>query len=412
MSNADHVSKLRAGVHTWNAWRADNPRVNPDLRGANLRGLRVCGGDKDADHYIAKIDKGYGVLEARRDGADLRDVNFSGADLTDAILSLCDLSGADLSETIMSRALIDSCIMQRTNLYWACMDESDANNTAFTECNLDRANLGSASLAAAEFTRCSFSETSFFQCDLSSVEFNDCRLANCDMAHARLVKTRFLGGHLLASSIYGVSVWDVQTTNMHVAELRITPDDQPAVTVDDLDLAQFLYLVLENKRLRGVIEGMTGQMVLILGRFTLDRKRVLDEMRSLLRQLGYVPVIFDFDKPASRDVTETVGLLAHMSRFVLADITDPRSIPQELQRIAPSLPSVPIQPMILNGSAVYSMFSDFGGYASFLPPVVYRSDDDLLAVLRAQIIPAIDARLVEIKRRRDEFEAAISRIER
>jgi len=121
-------------------------------------------------------------------------------------------------------------------------------------------------------------------------------------------------------------------------------------------------------------------------------------------------VLFDFDKPAGRDVTETVALLAHMSRFVLADITDPRSIPQELQRIAPSLPSVPIQPLILEGSAVYSMFADFGGYASFLPPVVYRNDDDLLEVLRNRVIPAIDARLAEIQKRRIEFDNALSRI--
>ena len=95
MSNAEHVSKLRAGIGAWNAWRATNPTVKPDLRGANLQGLRVCGGDKDADHYIDRISDGQSILEARRDGADLRGVDFRGANLTDAVLSLCDLSGAD-----------------------------------------------------------------------------------------------------------------------------------------------------------------------------------------------------------------------------------------------------------------------------------------------------------------------------
>jgi len=410
MSNPEHLSKLRAGVGVWNAWRADNPGIKPDLRGADLQRIRLCGGDRDAEHYLNKLNSGQNLRDVRRDGADLREVDFRGANLTSSILSLCDLSGADLSETIMARTLVDSCILHETNLCWACMDEADANNAIFSECNLDRANLGKSSFTAARFSQCSFAQTSLFQCDLSSVEFKDCRISDSDMTYARLVRTRFIGGSLVDSNIYGVSVWDVQAELLHSANLRITPDEEPTVTVDDLDIAQFLYLVLENKRLRGVIEGMTGRMVLILGRFIQERKLVLDALRNQLRQLGYIAVLFDFDKPAGRDVTETVALLAHMSRFVLADITDPRSIPQELQRIAPSLPSVPIQPLILEGSAVYSMFADFGGYASFLPPVVYRNDDDLLEVLRNRVIPAIDARLAEIQKRRIEFDNALSRI--
>ena len=45
-------------------------------------------------------------------------------------------------------------------------------------------------------------------------------------------------------------------------------------------------------------------------------------------------------------------------------------------------------------------------------PVVYRDDDDLLSLLSTQVIPAIDSRLIEIKKRRDEFEASILRIKR
>lgn len=410
MSNPEHLAALRAGTAEWNKWRSRNPSVAPDLRGADLRGLRVCGGDKDADHYTSALRNGGNLRNVRRDGADLRGVNFCGANLTDANLSLCDLSGADLSETVMGRTLFDSCVLYQAKLYWACMDTCNANNSWFTKCVFDRANLGSSDFSAAKFLHCSFVDASLFQCDLSSAEFDDCNIVACDLTYSRLVRTRFIGGQLRNSSIYGVSVWDVEATRLQAADLRITPEDQPAVTVDDLDIGQFLYLVLANKRLREAIEGMTGRMVLILGRFTPERKRVLNELRAQLRALGYISVIFDFDKPAGRDISETVSLLAHMSRFVLADITEPRSIPQELQRVAPSLPSVPIQPIILESSAVYSMFADFGAYASFLPPLMYRDDDDFLKFIGSQVLPAVNSRLADIQRRRDEFEAALARI--
>jgi hypothetical protein len=55
--------------------------------------------------------------------------------------------------------------------------------------------------------------------------------------------------------------------------------------------------------------------VLLLGRFTEDRIKILERLRQKLRGLGFVPMVFDFDKPKIRDFTETVRLLANLSRF-------------------------------------------------------------------------------------------------
>lgn len=78
-------------------------------------------------------------------------------------------------------------------------------------------------------------------------------------------------------------------------------------------------------------------------------------------------MIFDFDKPASRNLTETVRTLAHLSRFIIADLTDAKSVPQELMAIVPFLPSVAVKPIMFEGDQTWSMFRDFVPYKWVLP---------------------------------------------
>src|SRR5262249_53715738 len=61
--------------------------------------------------------------------------------------------------------------------------------------------------------------------------------------------------------------------------LVITRDDEPTVTVDNIEVAQFIYLMLHNQKIRDVIDTITSKAVLILGRFTDERKAVLDALR-------------------------------------------------------------------------------------------------------------------------------------
>jgi hypothetical protein len=47
--------------------------------------------------------------------------------------------------------------------------------------------------------------------------------------------------------------------------LVITRQDEPAITVDKIEVAQFVYLLLNNKKVRDVIDTITSKVVLILG---------------------------------------------------------------------------------------------------------------------------------------------------
>jgi hypothetical protein len=75
-----------------------------------------------------------------------------------------------------------------------------------------------------------------------------------------------------------------------------------------------------------------------------------------------------------------------MSRFIVADITDPKSIPQELSQIVPDLPSVPVAPLILTSERPYALFEHFQRYGWVLPLVRYKDTADLLKKLPKSVI--------------------------
>ena len=125
-------------------------------------------------------------------------------------------------------------------------------------------------------------------------------------------------------------------------DLCITPSGESEIHVDDLEVAQFIYLLLNNEKLRHVIDAITSESVLILGRFSEKRKPTLDALRDALREKNLAPIVFDFSIPAIRDVTETIRILAGMARLVWPDITDATEVRVELHNIVPDFPSLPV----------------------------------------------------------------------
>jgi hypothetical protein len=117
---------------------------------------------------------------------------------------------------------------------------------------------------------------------------------------------------------------------------------------------------MNYERIRSVIDTITSKVVLILGSFTPERKVVLDAIRDELRKRDYLSVLFDFEKPAKKDLTGTISTLANMARFIIADLTDPSSVPHELATVVPGT-VVPVQAIILEGQREYAMFPDFCG---------------------------------------------------
>jgi len=112
--------------------------------------------------------------------------------------------------------------------------------------------------------------------------------------------TRYSGADLTGCRIYGVSGWGLKlSAETQQRGLIITPKSEPEITADDIEVAQFLYLLIHNEKLRKVIDTITSKVVLVLGRFSEERKVVLDAVRDALRKRDLLPIIFDFAIPAS-----------------------------------------------------------------------------------------------------------------
>jgi len=234
--------------------------------------------------------------------------------------------------------------------------------------------------------------------NLSHAYLTGANLSFANLSKAVLVEADLTRATLIQCSIYGVSAWNVGLEGAIQDSLVITRKDEPTITVDNLKIAQFIYLLLNNKEFRDAIDTIVKKAVLILGRFTLERKAILDAIRDELRKHDYLPIVFDFEIPGSRDITETVSLLARMARFVIADLTDAKSIPQELSMIIPDLPSVPVQPLLQATEKAYSMFEHFRRYPWVLKDYYYTSVDDLLPALKEHILDPAEQKVQELRR--------------
>jgi uncharacterized protein YjbI with pentapeptide repeats len=339
MANADHLRIIQAGVDFWNAWRKTEPHVRPDLSEADIGG--------SLDFYQAALY-----------GADLHGVKLRKGRLGEANLNGADLSGADLREAHLLSALLSGA-------------------------NLRGADLRGAQLVGAQIT---------------NANLCGAKLNGADLRLANLVWTDLTDADLTGCFIYGISAWGLKLSEATIQRSFIITDfGEPEITVDNIEVAQFIYLLLHNSKIRDVIDTITSKAVLILGRFTEERKAVLDKLRDELRKLNYLPILFDFDKPTSKDLTGTVSTLAHMVRFIIADGTDPSSIPYELATIVPTT-IVPVQPILLSGKREFSMFPDLQErYHWVLPTHHYDTQQQLIADLRERVIGPAETKAAQLR---------------
>jgi len=275
-----------------------------------------------------------------------------------------------------------------------CADFSSAN---LRGCDLTCANLMEANLNGADLDG-----TNLFCANFTTATLVGSKIRSARLLGAVLVEANLASADLSGSWVYGVSAWNAKLDGTIQSGLIVTGPGEPEVTVDHLEMAQFVDLLLHNANIRNALDTLTSKIVLILGRFTTERKEVLDALRAALRLRDCVPVIFDFEKPGQTTV-ETISTLAHMARYVLADVSDPKSVLQELQAIVPNCPTVAVQVLLLQGQELPPMFDAFRNSSNVIKPAArYHDKEDLLSKLD-QIVARAEAKSKELNQPAEEF---------
>lgn len=321
---------LALGSEVWNQWRATNSPSCVDLSDISFFDV-----GSDGSQFMIPEYHGY---------------NFSRCNLNRASLRNCTFTDCDFSESHLHFADLVDSLHQRSN---------------FSGAGLNVSKIGSA-----KFVDCNFSDAQLSYCTAEETSFVGAQLIRTKMDNMSLVKTDFSNAVIDGVFVYGTSTWDLKLEGATQQNIYISSESL-TITVPDLELAQFIALLVRNSNIRKIIDTITSKVVLILGRFTPERKTILDAIKVEIQTHGFLPVLFDFEGPQSRDLTETVTTLASMSRFVVADISGAKSVPQELSVIVPHFPSLPVQPIIQDGELEYGMFEHFERYPWVLEKLIY-----------------------------------------
>lgn len=412
MANQEHLEMLKQGIEQWNKWRKENEAISPDLEDADLSGADLGGIDlSDADLCGADLRKanlrGANLHDANLIEANLSVTKLSGADLSEAALEGAHLSYADLRQANLREANLKGANLTQTDLSEADLMDADLSEADLWYAKLSGADLSGANLSDANLKGADLSETNLSKANLSSANLNRANLTGSDLTGAylkltNLVETNFTDATITGCNIYGVSAWNVTLEGTAQNNLIISKEGEPLITVDNLEVGQFIYLMLNNTKIRDVINTITSKGVLILGRFSdPQRKSVLDGLREKLREYDLLPIVFDFDRPTDKDYTETVQTLAGMSMFVIADVTNPKSTPMELEATVSrcKIPYIPIIDVSVDPRPFAMLVDSQKSYHWVLPTIGYKSKEQLLGGdnLKKHIIARAVAKRKELR---------------
>jgi uncharacterized protein YjbI with pentapeptide repeats len=414
-----HLEILNQGVSAWNKWREENPHIKPNLIEADLK-----------RYHLEK----YNLQDVKLNGAYLDNAFLQGANLDRANLHRAQLVSANLQGARLWHAHLAWAYLQKAILQGACLISADLIRVYLSYAHLENAQLqlaelNSADLRLADLTGACLQGAKLQGAYLADAHLNGASLQGADLQGAYFWNASLQGADLTGANltgavlcetdvtdvilndckVYSAAIWDINGEPKEQKNLMINRPGEAVFTVDNLEIAHFIYMIRHRKKLREVIREATSKVVLILGRFTEKRCKVLEAVQDELRKqtdadgkAKYIPVIFDFPPAESRDIMETVQILVGLSHFVIADISDPKGVLVELTAIVPHW-DVPVKLIIEDsrGGKPVKMLNPLTKYA-WIDNTIYGYCDiqKLRRDLKEKVIDPLEE-MVEKKKQRE-----------
>jgi len=352
MAETSHVEILDRGVDEWNRWRNQNPQLKPDLSNSNL-------------------------INRDLSRADLSGANLSAVDLSKAQLSHASLHGANLESSTLILADLLGAILNECNLSAASLFGAFLFGTRLKGANLSGANLMGTSLMGADLSTADLTGAHLMGANFHDANLTKADLSGANLSAASLVGAKVTNATFANSSVYGLSAFNLEGTPAKQSNLVITPVGESAIAVDDLEVAQFIYLLISGGKIPLLLEKVQSRFVLVLGNFKAEREGVLETIRCTLQKHEYTSIVAHFNPPVHRDLTRHIQVLSRFVRFVVADLTAAKPLLQILQHSSFGIPELTVQPLIQDKSIGEIEFGAIGGDSSVREPLPYQGSADL-----------------------------------
>jgi uncharacterized protein YjbI with pentapeptide repeats len=205
MANQEHMELLKQGVVVWNAWRARNPKVRPDLRDADFTSANL-------EHVnLTSANLGYAKLSF----AKLSHANLSSANFSSAYLRFADFSSANLSHTILAFAYLGSVDFSHANLSHAILTEADLSHANFSHADLSHANLSCAKLRSTNLTSANLRFAK-----LGNAHLLVANLSHTDLSHADLSSANFSGANLSGANFHKTELFHTVFANIDLCTVN------------------------------------------------------------------------------------------------------------------------------------------------------------------------------------------------
>lgn len=205
-SSIEYIELLSRGAKAWNEWRINYPFKAPCLREVNFVNAFSGSGFYNLPEF-------YGV--------NFSDVDFNCSSFRNSTFCDCTFDGAKITF-------------------------SDLVDAYFQSCTFKNVNMRVCKIGSAHFIDCIFEDSDLSYCSAENTSFHGSSFKNTALENISFVKSDFSNTVLDGCRVYGISSWNLNLDNSEQRNLVITKKNEPEITVDNIELAQFLYLMIKE----------------------------------------------------------------------------------------------------------------------------------------------------------------------